>query len=280
MSDSQLAASVLALLDGTADTFLVCAGAGAVVSQKTASQAKTLLALVKADVGLGSVDNTADTAKPVSTAQQTAIDAKIGGSVGSTTNRLVKSSGTGGLTLQSTGITVDSSNNVSGLGTVASGAITSSGAVVGTGTTTGSPAFSWGAIASGFVTFKESSELVFSCGTEVYRIGSGYIRIATAGTYRIGDTIGISRNADGVAEINSTSVGTFRDLKLRDLTASGLICAGVYTVATLPSAAANSYKFATVSDSSVTTFGSTVAGGGSSKVMVFSNGTNWTVAAA
>ena len=280
MSDSQLAASVLALLDGTADTFLVCAGAGAVVSQKTASQAKTLLALVKADVGLGSVDNTADTAKPVSTAQQTAIDAKIGGSVGSTTNRLVKSSGTGGLTLQSTGITVDSSNNVSGLGTVASGAITSSGTVVGTGTTTGSPAFSWGAIASGFVTFKESSELVFSCGTEVYRIGFGYIRIATAGTYRIGDTIGISRNADGVAEINSTSVGTFRDLKLRDLTASGLICAGVYTVATLPSAAANSYKFATVSDSSVTTFGSTVAGGGSSKVMVFSNGTNWTVAAA
>ena len=32
--------------------------------------------LVKADVGLASVDNTADTAKPVSTAQQTALDAK------------------------------------------------------------------------------------------------------------------------------------------------------------------------------------------------------------
>lgn len=35
---------------------------------------KTGLSLVKGDVGLGSVDNTADTAKPVSTAQQTAID--------------------------------------------------------------------------------------------------------------------------------------------------------------------------------------------------------------
>lgn len=33
-------------------------------------------ALVKGDVGLGSVDNTADTAKPVSTAQQTALDLK------------------------------------------------------------------------------------------------------------------------------------------------------------------------------------------------------------
>jgi hypothetical protein len=34
------------------------------------------VALVKGDVGLGNVDNTADTAKPVSTAQQTALDAK------------------------------------------------------------------------------------------------------------------------------------------------------------------------------------------------------------
>jgi hypothetical protein len=54
----------------------------------------------------------------VSTAQQTAIDAKVGGTVGSTTDRLVKSSGTGAKTLQATGITVDSSNNVSGISTV------------------------------------------------------------------------------------------------------------------------------------------------------------------
>lgn len=38
--------------------------------------AKTNLSLVKADVGLGSVDNTADTSKPVSTAQQTALNLK------------------------------------------------------------------------------------------------------------------------------------------------------------------------------------------------------------
>lgn len=35
-----------------------------------------VVTLVKGDVGLGSVDNTADTAKPVSTAQQTALDLK------------------------------------------------------------------------------------------------------------------------------------------------------------------------------------------------------------
>jgi len=38
---------------------------------------KTDLVLVKGDVGLGNVDNTSDANKPVSTAQQTAIDAKV-----------------------------------------------------------------------------------------------------------------------------------------------------------------------------------------------------------
>jgi hypothetical protein len=52
---------------------------------------------------------------------------------------------------------------------------------------------------------------------------------------------------------------------------------GPYTVATLPSAAANDGAFARVTDSSVTTNGSTVAGGGGSKVPVFSDGTNWIV---
>ncbi len=37
---------------------------------------KAALSLVKGDVGLGNVDNTADTAKPVSTAQQAALDLK------------------------------------------------------------------------------------------------------------------------------------------------------------------------------------------------------------
>jgi hypothetical protein len=50
------------------------------------------------------------------------------------------------------------------------------------------------------------------------------------------------------------------------------------TVANLPSAATTgigSRSF--VTDSSVSTFGSTVAGGGSTKVPVYSDGTNWKV---
>ena len=49
--------------------------AGAWASQ-TVAQLKTTLALVKGDVGLGNVDNTSDANKPISTATQTALDAK------------------------------------------------------------------------------------------------------------------------------------------------------------------------------------------------------------
>ena len=51
-----------------------------------------------------------------------------------------------------------------------------------------------------------------------------------------------------------------------------------YTVAALPSAAnAGVGARAFVTDASVSSFGSTVTGGGSSKVPVYSDGTNWKV---
>ena len=51
--------------------------AGAQVNAVTSVASKTgAVTLVKVDVGLGNVDNTADTAKPVSTAQQTALNLK------------------------------------------------------------------------------------------------------------------------------------------------------------------------------------------------------------
>lgn len=138
----------------------------------------------------------------------------------------------------------------------------------------------------GLLTYFANGYPVYFCGSS----GSPRLKLASNCLFGFGsatdagaDTVidtGIARNAAGVVEINNGTAGTFRDLKLRDLTASGLMCAGTYTVGTLPSASANTYKFATVSDSSVTTFGSTVAGGGTSKVQVYSNGTNWTVCAA
>jgi hypothetical protein len=70
--DADLA--TIASLTATTDNFMVAASSA--WASRTPAQAKTALALAKGDVGLGNVDNTADASKPVSTAQQTALDLK------------------------------------------------------------------------------------------------------------------------------------------------------------------------------------------------------------
>ena len=71
--DSDL--TTIAGLTPTTDNFMVAAASA--WASRTPAQAKTSLALVKGDVGLGSVDNTSDANKPVSTAQQSALNAKL-----------------------------------------------------------------------------------------------------------------------------------------------------------------------------------------------------------
>lgn len=72
-SDSDLTA-IAALTPSNDDIIQRKAGAW---TNRTPAQVKTDLALTKSDVGLGNVDNTSDVNKPVSTAQQTAIDGKV-----------------------------------------------------------------------------------------------------------------------------------------------------------------------------------------------------------
>jgi len=63
-----------------------------------------------------------------------------------------------------------------------------------------------------------------------------------------------------------------------DNLAAQFCLSGVYEVATLPGAANLGVGArAFVIDSSVSTFGTTVAGGGSGKVPVYSDGTDWKV---
>jgi hypothetical protein len=74
-----------AVFDGTA---------GKLLKNITFATFKTALALVKADVGLGNVDNTADANKPVSTLQQAAIDTKFASlGLGTPSGRLTLTSG-------------------------------------------------------------------------------------------------------------------------------------------------------------------------------------------
>lgn len=70
--DSDL--TTIAGLTATTDNFMIAASSA--WASRTPAQAKTSLALVKGDVGLGNVDNTSDANKPVSTAQQAALDLK------------------------------------------------------------------------------------------------------------------------------------------------------------------------------------------------------------
>ncbi len=87
----------------------------------------------------------------------------------------------------------------------------------------------------------------------------------------------IRRSGVGVLAIDGVGTGGTGDLRLRNLTASGLTTLGTYTVATLPSASANAGALAQALDSNTTTRGATPAGGGSNRVIVFALSTGWVI---
>jgi len=90
----------------------------------------------------------------------------------------------------------------------------------------------------------------------------------------------LSQASAGVLQVGTTSNNALGSLNLANLTASGSIRPGQFTVATLPSAAANTGRTVQVTDSSVDfpgNIGNTVVGGGANNVDVKSNGTNWRI---
>lgn len=77
---------------------------------------------------------------------------------------------------------------------------------------------------------------------------------------------------DGTTRVQIDTSGT--------VSVVSLLSVGTYTYGTLPSAASNPGKLAQITDSSVAhsgNFGAVAAGGGSSRVQVFSDGTNWVI---
>lgn len=86
----------------TADITDAGAAGRQVLQGATVAAIKTVLALVKADVGLSNVDNTSDANKPISTATQTALNTKVT-AISSTNPRT--------LVLPSTVAWLNSSNN-------------------------------------------------------------------------------------------------------------------------------------------------------------------------
>jgi len=122
-------------------------------------------------------------------------------------------------------------------------------------------------------------------GSTIVGLGNtGKFNIAGTGAghlsgYQIQGTVGIFRESTDVAMIGTGSTSAYRDLKLRNLTASGTVTTGAYTVATLPTPTTGMRCY--VTDSNVTAsgnFGATVAAGGANTVPVFYDGTNWIIA--
>lgn len=97
------------------------------------------------------------------------------------------------------------------------------------------------------------------------------LRIGTekAGT---GSARPMELQTDGTTRVQIDTSGT--------VSVVSLLSVGTYTYGTLPSAASNAGKLAQITDSSVAhsgNFGAVAAGGGSNRVQVFSDGTNWVI---
>jgi len=237
----------------------------------TAQQA-ALDALTKDDVGLDNVDNTSDINKPVSTAQQAAIDA-AGGGGGSSFDQDLN-------TTDSPTFATVTATNLSATGVYAGDVGADNVDVDADITTTNLDA-------SGTVTAGSSFQIAAGSGTAGIENGNSRYQIAENGSlyaYRNNSLVFVFGSGHNLSYVDLKPSGTGKDLgdsssrrwqitHTVDLDATGTVKKGVYTVATLPTGEAGMTCF--VSDANATTRGSTVAGGGANFMPVYSDGTNW-----
>jgi hypothetical protein len=101
------------------------------------------------------------------------------------------------------------------------------------------------------------------------------LRFSSSALANVNYSIGFINNA-GVLEIKD-STPAFADLSLRNLTASGTVTEGVYTVATTPTHVLGASI--RVNNATGATIGGVVAGTGTQHVVARSNGTQWIVTA-
>lgn len=90
--------------------------------------------------------------------------------------------------------------------------------------------------------------------------------------------LGLNRVAAGLLGVNTGVANSWASIKAKDVIATGVVSLASFTVAGLPSAATSGAGAkAYVTDAASTTYGAIVAGSGSNKVGVTSNGTDWLI---
>lgn len=179
------------------------AGSGA-PEVNTLATLKTDLTLVKGDVGLGSVDNTSDAGKPVSTAQQTALNLK--GNITSQTFVTPNIGVASGTSLAATGLITSSSASAGiGYATGAGGAVTQA-----TNRTTGVTLNTIsGAITTNNTSLAAGAEAAFTVTDSAVAVGDVIVLSA-----RSGQTAGTS-----VPLVTAVAAGSFQ-ITLSNLHAS------------------------------------------------------------
>ena len=128
-------------------------------------------------------------------------------------------------------------------------------------------------------------DIAYGSGSQITWASRGVLRVPATNIFRFSNTavnagFSFDVTTNGTAKLRNLDNSAAGALECGAITTSGPVNVGTYTVATLPSASANAGALAQVTDSSVTTNGSAVSGGGSNRVVVFSNGSTWDVVVA
>lgn len=110
---------------------------------------------------------------------------------------------------------------------------------------------------------------------------AGYVTLSFANTCGIGfcttsvqsgPDVALKRNAVGVVEVNNGTLGTFRDLTLRNVNTNPT------TVASLSGTTKGARSFVTDANATMTAgIGAVVVGGGANNVPVYYDGANWRI---
>lgn len=159
-------------------------------------------------LSLGNVDNTSDANKPVSTAQQTALNAKVTGPASATDNAIVRFDTTTGKLCQSGAVTIDDSGNVAGVA-----AVTVSGSYGFSGNTSTLSGSSSNRI---FLNTPFGAPSIIFSNPQM-QLRGGYMIGWSDPSFSINADVALSRPSAGLVEINSGTAGTLRDLSCRCL---------------------------------------------------------------
>jgi len=253
MSDQILNAAVESLIGGTSGQIVVCQGAGSLASTSALKTVGGSSLLGSGDIAVGSGD--------------------VVGPSSSTDNAIARFDATTGKLLQNCVVTIGDTGNIAGLGTVSCGAITASGGITATGGgISGTDGWKGGSYGGGYGAIWPASvtpglsnfSFLFNANQTEINGGGGSIILGTSGAgrghVRNDGTLGAA--TDSTYDIGETAARRPRNVYVAGaITASGLMCAGVYTLATVPSASSNTGKFLRVSDRS--------------QKHAYSDGTNW-----